>query len=73
VVVRQVEGNDPEAIRHLGVVEQVTILPAVGTGRVQAQQRDAATRLLDEDARQLRPRWNPGELWFDRLFFAVAA
>jgi hypothetical protein len=25
------------------------------------------------DARQLRPRWNPGELWFDRLFFAVAA
>jgi len=26
-----------------------------------------------EDARQLRPRWNPGELWFDRFFFAVAA
>jgi hypothetical protein len=49
-VVGQVEGDDPEAIRHLLVVEQVAILPAVGAGRMQAQQRDAAAGFLDEDA-----------------------
>ena len=32
------------------VVEQVAILPAVGAGGVQAEQRHAAAGLLDEDA-----------------------
>ena len=49
-MVGQVEGDDAEAIRHLLVVEQVTVLPAVGARRMQAQQRNAAARLLDEDA-----------------------
>ena len=41
------------------VVEQVTILPAVGAGRMQAEQRDAAAGLLDEDAVARRPRSRP--------------
>jgi hypothetical protein len=39
-----------KAIGHAGVVEQVTILPAVRTRGVQAEQRHALPRLLEEDA-----------------------
>ena len=33
--------------QRLGVVEEAAVLPAVGAGRVQAQQRDAGAGLLD--------------------------
>ena len=45
-----VEGDDAEAPADLGIVEEMAELPAVGAGGVQAQQRRAAARLLDEDA-----------------------
>ena len=43
----QVEGDDAELGKRLGVVEEAAVLPAVGARRVQAQQRDAGAGLLD--------------------------
>ena len=36
--------------RHTGIVHQAAILPPVGAGGVQAEQRRALARLLDIDA-----------------------
>ncbi len=46
----QVEGNDAKLGREGRVVQQAAKLPAVGTRRVQAQERNAASRLLDVEA-----------------------
>ena len=43
----QVEGDDAKLCQRLGVVEKAAVLPAVGTGRVQAEERDAGAGLLD--------------------------
>ena len=43
----QVEGDDTKPLQDLAVVEQRPVLAAVGTGRVQAQQRYALAGLLD--------------------------
>ena len=46
----QVEGNDAKPGGEGLVVHQAAKLPAIGTRRVQAQQRNAASRLLDVEA-----------------------
>ena len=43
----QVEGDDAELGENLGVIEKAAVLPAVGAGRVQADERDAGTGFLD--------------------------
>ena len=45
-----IERNDAKVLRHLGVVQDTAILPAVGTGGVQADQRDPLARFLEIDA-----------------------
>ncbi len=48
-VIRQVERDDAEPPRDLGVVQHVPPLPAVGARSVQAEERDTLSRLLEED------------------------
>src|SRR5882724_5650422 len=50
---RQVENNDAETARDLGIVQQRAILPSVGAGGVQADQRDALPCFLEVEA--MRP------------------
>ncbi len=47
---RQVEGDDAEAPGDLAIVQQRTVLPAVGAGGVQADQRNAFTGFLEIEA-----------------------
>ncbi len=47
---RHVEGDDAKALRDVGIVQDATILPSIGAGRVQAQQRDPFARFLEIDA-----------------------
>src|SRR5471032_495637 len=52
-VPRQIEGDDAEARGDRRVVQQSAILPAVGAGGVQADERNALPRLFEVDA--MRP------------------
>ena len=49
-VPRHVEGQHPEALRDLGVGQQMAVLPVVGAGGVQADQRDPLAGLLEVEA-----------------------
>lgn len=46
---RHVEGDDPKIPRHFGIVQDTAILPAIGTSRMQADQRYPLARLLEID------------------------
>jgi hypothetical protein len=50
---RQVEGDDAIAAGDLRVVQDRPVLPAVGAGGVQAEERNALARLLEVDAMRL--------------------
>ena len=52
-VPRQIEDDDAEALGDLRIVQQRAILPPVGAGGVQADQRDPLARFLEIDA--MRP------------------
>ena len=45
----KIERDDPESTRHVGIVKHMAELAAVGAGGVQAQERNAAARLFDEN------------------------
>jgi hypothetical protein len=45
----KIECDDPELARHVGIVKHMAELAAVGAGGVQAQERNAAARLFDEN------------------------
>jgi hypothetical protein len=46
----QVEGGQLEALQNLRIIEETTVLAAVGAGRVQQQKRNALAGLLHVDA-----------------------
>src|SRR5262245_46589448 len=48
-----VEGDDAKLSEDLAVIEDSAVLPAVGTGRVQAEERDAIACLLHIEAVRL--------------------
>ena len=50
---RQVEGDHAIAAGDLGIVQQRAVLPSVGAGGVQAEQRNALARLLEVEAVRL--------------------
>ena len=64
---RQVENDDAEAAGDLGVVQERAILPAVGAGGVQADQRDALPRFLEIDAMRPAVEVEPQVAADDRL------